>query len=717
MISPPHAPARRGAVALIALAAIATGARAQDRLKTMPGYDQHQKMAGQIAGAAKLGNVSATWIDEGKAVEWRDRDGKRHRYDFAEKKVSEPDPKSPAPPATPKAPRGRRNRPPAGSGFVERGRQYTSAASPDGKLKAVYRDRNLWVTDSKRRQGRGRRHHRRRNEKDSCVKNGSASWTYGEELFQNTAMWWSPDSSKVAFYRFDEKKVKDYYLAMRQTAIQDVLNVEPYVKVGAPNPVVDILVYDVSNKETTKLDARDGKPFEDADSCVGHYLYGVEWSPDGKELIFHRTNRRQNVMELAAADPATGKVRVIVHEERPESWVENTPGMRPLKDEKRFLWESERNGFKNFYLCNYDGTLINPVTQGEFEVGEIVRIDEDAKTLYYMARDGDNPMKMQLHRVGLDGKGDKRLTDPAFHHQVDLLARCAKSFVDVMQTHDKAPVTKLVSIDGEALATMGESDLSKYESLGFHRAELLTYKAADGKTDLYGILHKPSNFDPSKKYPVLVTVYARARSDERHATRDVRHAQRAGRVRLPRRVARLSERGGSGQAVPGRDLPEARSGRDGRPGRGREVALASRPYVDKDHVGIFGTSYGGTTSGMCLLRFPDVFRAACAMSAVTDFRNYDSIYTERYMSLPEDNKDGYDKGSLMTYAGNLKGRLMIFYGTADDNVHPANSLQLIQALQRAGKSFEVQVGPDMGHSALNMPRMMEFFIENLVQKP
>ena len=146
-------------------------------------------------------------------------------------------------------------------------------------------------------------------------------------------------------------------------------------------------------------------------------------------------------------------------------------------------------------------------------------------------------------------------------------------------------------------------------------------------------------------------------------------------------------------------------------------SLWSRPYVDKDRVGIFGTSYGGTSSGMCLLRFPDVFKAACAMSAVTDFRNYDSIYTERYMSLPEDNKEGYDKGSLMTYAGNLKGRLMIFYGTADDNVHPSNSLQLIQSLQRAGKSFEVQVGPDMGHSALSMPRMMEFFIENLVMKP
>jgi dipeptidyl-peptidase 4 len=710
MIRLPHAPIRCGAVALLALAAIATSASAQDRLKTMPGYEQHQKMAPQIAGSAKLGNVSATWVDEGKAVEWRDRDGKRHRYDFAEKKLSEPDPKSPPPPATPKAPRGRRNRPPAGSGFVERGRQYASAASPDGKRKAVYRDRNLWITDNGGKDevavttdG---------NEKDR-VKNGSASWTYGEELFQNSAMWWSPDSSKVAFYRFDEKKVKDYYLALKQTAIQDVLNVEPYVKVGGANPVVDILVYDVSKKETTKLDSRDGKPFEDADSCVGHYLYGVEWSPDGKELIFHRTNRRQNVMELVAADPATGKVRVIVHEEWPASWVENTPGMRPLKDEKRFLWESERNGFKNFYLYNYDGTLINPVTQGEFEVGEIVRIDEDAKMLYYMGHDGDNPMKMQLHRVGLDGKNDKRLTDPAFHHQVDL-APDAKSFVDVMQTHDTPPATKLLSIDGEVLATLGESDLTKHENLGFRRAELLTYKAADGKTDLYGILHKPSNFDPSKKYPVLVSVYGGPATNGASEN----FAMPSQLAEYGFLVASLDSRSAAGRGKKFLDAIYKKLGQVEMDDQAEGVkSLWSRPYVDKERVGIFGTSYGGTSSGMCLLRFPDVFRAACAMSAVTDFRNYDSIYTERYMSLPEDNKEGYDKGSLMTYAGNLKGRLMIFYGTADDNVHPANALQLIQALQRAGKSFEVQVGPDMGHSALSMPRMMEFFIENLVMKP
>ena len=143
-------------------------------------------------------------------------------------------------------------------------------------------------------------------------------------------------------------------------------------------------------------------------------------------------------------------------------------------------------------------------------------------------------------------------------------------------------------------------------------------------------------------------------------------------------------------------------------------ALGTRPYVDKNRVGIFGTSYGGTSSAMCILRYPDVFQAACANSAVTDFRNYDNIYTERYMGLLEESKAGYEATSIMSFAKNLKGKLMIYYGTADNNVHPANSLQLIQALQRARKHFEVQVGPDMEHTAVNQDRMMEFFIENLV---
>src|SRR5262249_39231213 len=206
-------------------------------------------------------------------------------------------------------------------------------------------------------------------------------------------------------------------------------------------------------------------------------------------------------------NPDTGKCRVIVREEWPASWTENLPPLRYLKDNKRFIWTSDRTGWKNFYLYDLTGKLLATLTKHEFEVANIVRVDEEAGFLYYLARSSDNPMKLQLHRVGLDGKGDKRLTDPAFHHAVDI-APDGKHFIDTVQTHNSPPETRLVTAEGKVVTELAKSDMSKFDKLGLKRVELLTYKASDGKTDLYGLLHFPSNFDSQKKYPLLVSVYA-----------------------------------------------------------------------------------------------------------------------------------------------------------------------------------------------------------------
>jgi dipeptidyl-peptidase-4 len=541
------------------------------------------------------------------------------------------------------------------------------------------------------------------------IKYGTASWVYGEELNQRTAMWWSPDGRKLAYYRFDETDVKDYYLQMTQVDVQDTLDVEAYPKPGQPNPVVDVFVYDIASKKTTQVDVRDGKPFDN--TVVGHYVYDVEWSPDGTELLMNRTNRKQNVLEFAACSPQTGKCRAVVHEEWPTGWIENSPERRFLHDGKRFLWESERNGWKNFYLYDLSGTLILPLTTSTtYEAVNVVDIDEASNTLFYTARDGDNFLKIQLHRVGLDGKGDKRLTDPAFNHTVNV-SPDGKYFVDVAQTHNTPPVTRLVDATGKVVADLATSDLTKFDQLGLKRTEMFTYTAADGKTQLRGMIQFPSHFDPTKKYPALASVYggpASASSNERFAvpnplteygflilTLDSRAVPGLGKRMLDSLYLKL------GQV----EIDDMAAG---------VKALWNRPYFDKNRVGIFGTSYGGYSAVMSVLRHPDVFAAASASSPPTDWRNYDTIYTERYMWIPEENKSGYDIGSAMTHADDLTGRLLIYYGTSDNNVHPGNSLQLIKALQSAGKSFEVQVGPDQGHSGVNQQRMMEFFIENLV---
>jgi dipeptidyl-peptidase-4 len=276
-------------------------------------------------------------------------------------------------------------------------------------------------------------------------------------------------------------------------------------------------------------------------------------------------------------------------------------------------------------------------------------------------------------------------------------------------------VTRLMDGEGKVIAELAKSDASKFEQLGLRKVELFTYLAADGKTTLHGMISFPSNFDPSRKYPVLVPVYGgpASGSNTSHET-----------YSLPSPIAEygflvvnLDSRAAPGMGKRTLDAIYLKLGQTEMDDMAEGIkALWSRPYVDKTRVGIFGTSYGGYSSVMELLRHPEVFAAASASSPPTDWRNYDTIYTERYMWIPSENASGYDTGSAMTYAEKLHGRLMLYYGTADNNVHPSNMMQFVQSLQRAGKSFDLQVGPDMGHSGLNQQRMMEFFIENLVMK-
>ncbi len=689
---------------LAALGLLPASSLAQDRLKTMPGYAQYQKLSPQMSGSVKLGTLSVTWAEDSKSFDYQ-KDGKRYRHDIAAGKASELSATNASETASRPMGTGRRGGRGRAGGPLERGRQYTSANSPDGKFRAIYRDHNLWLSDAN---GTNETAVTTEGSSKTRIKYGTANWVYGEELRQTSAIWWSPDSRKLAYYRFDESHVQDYYLQLDQTRIQDRMDIEPYMKVGTTNPIVDIFIYDLDSKQSVRMDVRDGTPFDN--SVLGHYVYGVSWTADSKELLFHRTNRRQNTMELCAADPATGKCRVIVREEWLPSWTENSPAMRFLKDNKRFIWTSERTGWKNYYLYDLSGKLLATLTDHPFEVANVERVDEDAGFLYYTARDGDNPMKLQLHRVRLDGQGDRRLTDPAFNHSVNL-APDGQHFIDVAQTHDTPPVTRLVDADGKVLDELAKSDMTKFKQLGLKTVELLKFKAADGTSDLYGMLHFPSNFKPSRKYPLLVSVYAGPDTTGASET-----------FSLPNRlveygflVATFDSRSASGRGKRLTDAIYLKLGRTEMDDQAEGVkSLWNRRYVDEARVGIFGTSYGGTAAATCLLRFPDVFRAASSSSPVTDYRNYDTIYAERYMWIPQENKEGFDAASVMTYANNLKGRLLLYYGTADNNVHPSNSLQLIRALQRAGKSFEVQVGPDMGHGSVNQDRMMEFFIENLV---
>jgi dipeptidyl-peptidase 4 len=672
---------------------------AQQWIKEMPGYERYKEIAPQIRSSVKPGQISVKWADDGKSFDYN-FDGKKYQFDIKKKKAVElgEAEREESPMARYRRMYG--NRP-------QRGRQYTFADAPNGKNKAVYRDGNVYITNTN---GENELAVTNEGSESKRIKFGSATWVYGEELNQTTAMWWSPDSKKLAFYSFDLTNVRDYYLQYKQTEIYDSLEVEPYTKVGAINPVVGLMIYDLESKKTVTVDVRDGKPM--TDDVLGHYVYDIQWSPDGTELLFHRTNRRQNVMEWTAANPETGKCRVVVREEWLPSYTTNSPDFQFLNDNNRFIWTTERTGFKNYLLYDLSGKLLATLTNHPFEVAGIVKVDEKAGHLYYMARSGDNHMKLQLHRVKLDGTGDIRLTDPTYNHSVDI-SPDGKYFIDVAQTHNIPPFTQLLDSKGQSVSKLADSDLTNFNQLGLKKVEAFTFTSVDGKTKLHGLLHFPSNFDPSKKYPLLVSNYGGPETNEFRETFVYPNAL----TEYGFLVASIDGRnvGGKGKVV--MDQIYGKLGYAEMEDFAEGVkSLYNRPYFDKSRVGIYGTSFGGTTSAMCLLRFPDVFHAAVANSGVTDWRNYDNIYTERYMNLLADNLQGYEITSIMKYAPNLEGKLMIYYGTTDNNVHPSNSLQLINALQKANKSFEVQVGPDRGHTAVSTERMMEFFIQNLVLK-
>lgn len=663
----------------------------QDKLKSMPGYDQYSEIAPKIRTSIKMGQINAIWQDD-SFFEY-ENEGKKYSFSTKSLKPTEIGDAEPRD--------SRRRFGPA------RGRQVASENSPNSELKAFTKDRNMYLSNADdsnviaiTTDGND----------ENQIKYGTATWVYGEELRQTSAIWWAPDSKKVAFYKFAEKEAKKYYVLYNQTQLQDSVEIEAYPKVAAKNLPVDLMVFDLETKKMVKIDARDGQEYNDG--AIGTYLYGISWSPDGKELLYHSTNRKQDIMEYKAADPITGKSRVIVREEWLNSFTENSPEIKVLEDGKRFIWASERNGFANYYLYNFDGTLINPITNHQFEVSRILKVDEKNGYLYYLARSGDNHMKVQLHKVKLNGTRNTRLTDPAYNHAVSI-SPSGKYIVDVAQTHDIPPFTNLLNSKGKVITHLAKSDLTEFEELGLKKVEVFTFTSADGETELHGMLHFPSNFDPSKTYPLILSNYGGPATNAFRETFTFPDA--------------LAEYGFLIANVDGRNVG----------GRGKKLldklygnlgmvemddfaegikSLYNRPYFDKNRVGVYGTSYGGTTAATSLLRFPDVYKVAVANSAVTDWRNYDNIYTERFMNLLENNKQGYEASSLMNYAKDLKGELMIYYGTNDNNVHPANSLQLIQALQNAGKSFEVQVGPDKGHTAVNRDRMMEFFIQHLVLK-
>ena len=644
----------------------------------LPGADAYQAMSRNGRRVGGGGRVRDVRFDETAAyfmtgTGWQ-------KVDFVTGERSEADPKV-LPDRVRSGASGRR-----GGRRAARGRQLTEEPSPDGSLTAIHRNHNVWL--------RSESGDEMPVTMDGTEANrfGTACWVYGEELNQNTAMWWSPDNAFLAFYAFDVSPTRDYYLVDGLTQLRTGVMKERYPKAGDANPIAGLRIFDV---ETGKIVSVDVGPEAD------QYVYAVRWTPDSSELLFNRTNRHQNHLDVLAADPKTGATRVVVTEKQ-ETWQRNRPLMRFLEDGRRFIWETEKSGWKQYELRNLDGALLNPltgtsVTASGFPAEAIIKVDEDAGVLWYTARSSETPINDQLHRVDLDGTDEKQVTTADLHHSGFSIAANGEAVTALRQAVDHAPETALYTVDGGEVAILAAGDDSGLEKLGLEGGELIRFTSPDGTTPLHAFLHLPANADRSSigKYPLVVDVYGGPESRGPSNTWSPANPL----CELGFAVAKIENRGtiGRGKAFEGATYLNL-----GGPDLDDQVAgvkaiLAAHPEIDPERVGMTGHSYGGYMAALAMVRHPDVFAAAVAGAPVTDWRNYDTIYTERYMRTPKENAEGYDSGSAVKLATKLKGDLLLLHGMEDDNVHPSNTFQMAAKLQDRDIPFEMIMFPTATH--------------------
>jgi dipeptidyl-peptidase-4 len=579
-----------------------------------------------------------------------------------------------------------------------RGRGYGDVLSPDLKYRAFTRSYNLYLKDMDGNETALTA------DGTEDLRNGFPDWVYPEELGQYQAFWWSPDSKKIAFMQFDESPVAKYPI-IHDVAPMPRYELQGYPVPGANNPVVRLFIVDVASKKPVRLETGDD---------LDVYLYRGQWTKDGREFTYHRLNRLQNRVEVFAADPATGKTRLVLTDEDP-CYIDEQTDLIFLKDNQRFLWTSERSGWREIYLYGLDGQLLKQLTSARLPVQSILGLDEAGGWVYFTGA-GNNGTESHLYKVKLDGTGFTKMTKEPGMHMVSLAPGFAH-YTDSFSNFDQPMKSTLYQTDGKEVKVIGQAVPGKeFQALKLIKPEHFLFKSSDGKYDLDGLVYFPAHFNPKEKYPILLSVYGGPGSKGVSNTYKMTDGSQA-LAQLGFLVAVCDYRGVSGRGKTFQNLHYLKLGQVELEDHVAFVkALGQRPYADTSRVGITGHSYGGYFTCLCLLKAPEVFHVGVAGAPVTDWRNYDSIYTERYMRRPQDNPEGYEKGSCLTYAKNLKGKLFIHHGAVDDNVHPANTIQLVQALLKENKKFDLMIYPEQQHG-IGFQRYpesrVEYFIEHL----
>ncbi len=542
------------------------------------------------------------------------------------------------------------------------------------------------------------------------ILNGCESWVYMEEVSNrvsgSAAFWWSPDSRRLVFQRFDDGPVPVFNI-VRSTGVHGELERERYPKAGDPNPKVRLGI--ATLPENTLV-------WADFDENADEYLAWPKWLPDSSRVVVQWMNRGQDEVKLIAVDPASGKKQEI-YDEKQAAWVDFFPDLYFFKDGSGFLLKTDADGWSHLYIYDLAGRLKAKLTQGDWSVDAVSLIDEKNKRVYFTSGKGATAGR-QLFRVGFDGQGLEQVTrEPGTH--TALVSPGGTYFVDTFLTSSARSRQDLFRTDGTLVRNIQAPDASQWEGYNLAKKELFTIPTEDGlAVPACWIL--PPDFDPAKKYPVLFQVYGGPQdygtvSDTYPSVPQLYLAQE-GII-----VMSVDHRGSGHFGKKGAALMHRNLGRWEMNDLIQAVKwLRQKPFVDATKIGITGGSYGGYVTCLALTYGADYFTHGLAGSSVTDWKLYDSIYTERYMDTPEENKEGYEFASVLTHVKKLKGVLLLEHGDLDDNVHMQNSVQLISALMDEGKTFDFVLFPNQRHGyggrkrdAANR-RAVDFWFRNLL---
>ena len=583
-------------------------------------------------------------------------------------------------------------------------KQRYASFSPRGNMIAFVRTNNIFIADLEsgleiQVTADGRMNH---------IINGATDWVYEEEFSFDKAFFWSPDGKKIAYYQFDENKVKEFSMAMFGTLYPEDYQFK-YPKAGERNAKVSIYVFDVEKRNSFFFDL--GKEFE--------YLPRIKWTKDPNLLSITVMNRHQSKLELLIANAATGKSKVIFNESC-DTYIDITDNLTFLDNKQQFIWTSEHDGFNHIYLYNMQGKLLKQITKGNWDVTKFIGINNKTGTVYYISAES-SPMERDLYSIKTSGAGKKKLSARKGTND----ARFSKNFKYYINFHSDANTPKYISLhnsSGKELRTIiDNSKLRKrLAEYNLSEKEFFTFITSENIT-LNGWMIKPPNFTPDKKFPVLMYIYGGPvaqtvlNSWSRNYTWHQMLAQK-GFI-----IASVDNRGTGSR---GRDFKNCTYRQLGKLETTDLIETArylrALPYVDGQRIGIWGWSYGGYMSSLCITKGADLFKLAIAVAPVTNWRYYDTIYTERFLQTPQENPKGYDDNSPINFVDKLEGKYLLIHGTADDNVHFQNTVEMVNALIKANKQFDLYIYPDRNHSIYGanarlhlFTKMTNFILENL----